>query len=207
MSDESNSYGFVTKAGRGLPTVKEGRPAMSDFVASNGKRVETLEDGQIAIVQRIPGSPMEHRTWAGPGDTQALHEFFLAERDAELGRWRSKEHPDYVVYRAHFGCRVLHEPTANVYEYRSKDTGSDIPLTAYLVAREWFDAQEPPKPWHDAKPGEVWALELLGLEDEFLRVEYYGSRWLNARTGLVVPEAENATAGRRIWPEEQGVEL
>lgn len=187
------------------------------FTASNGKRIEVLSDGQLCIAQSMPSSPLEHRTWAGPDDTQALREFFQAERDASLGRWRSKEHPDYVVYpkptEAHeraFGTgldlMVLCETDGAMKGYVV--TEDDWPegrgggSTWRAVAREYLAAHPEPKPWHNAKPGEVWVLTYGGQPAAHVYTDRTaeGLAFLSDRA-IVSADDPDITAGRRIFPE------
>lgn len=189
---------------------------MTDFVASNGIRVYLDEHGGVE--------------WSGGSRlgepknvvTQAFREFFQAERDSELGRWRSKEHPEYVVYLApectDYDLRIMCETSGDSMVYtRSEDDGSkrDHPWesTWARVARAYFAAHPEPKPWHDAKPGEVWALKLDVIDAEYAYVRTDGLRvttengygWKNltpnvapSHMGLTAP---TITAGRKIWPE------
>lgn len=173
---------------------------MIKFLASNGIYI-VAEDDHLKVT-----ATDDRVRYLLRDSTIALREFFLAERDADLGRWRSSEHPGiYVVPFDHDPnlVQVVKEEGGTAYAQFSRNMALQSSSFDPMIqsAREWFETRPEPKPWHDAKPGEVWLLEVLGLEDEFLRVQYQGERWLNTHTGLVVPEAEDATAGRRIWPE------
>lgn len=69
-----------------------------------------------------------------------------------------------------------------------------------MLPAAWARLPEPPKPWHDAKPGEVWVLTGAGgLEQPWRRTDR--GRWLSCTTGKVEYNDEHAIAGRRIWPE------
>lgn len=118
---------------------------MTDFVASNGIRVYLDEHGGVE--------------WSGGSRlgepknvvTQAFREFFQAERDSELGRWRSKEHPEYVAYPKHDGSvRVVLEATGEGADHwRNRESGV---LMGAAVAREWFAAHPEPKSF-PSEPG------------------------------------------------------
>ena len=121
-----------------------------------------------------------------------------AQRDAELGRWRSVEHPDWVVYLRSTGWWLLvHEVDGYMI--------SRMPARAILlvgvpgqVAREYLAAHPvpEPKPWEQAQPGEVWELACAGMP---FAASLHGDQWVSANGGEVW--SSNITAGRRIWPE------
>lgn len=186
---------------------------MNDFTASNGVRIE---------VRR----PSDHHplTVVGLGliasSVVALREFFRAEEDERLGRWRWPENPDYVVYTMHledfermFGpdldAVILRESDGLSKGYcRSEDLGAGARWPHLDAARAYFDAHPEPKPaWHDAKPGEVWVLTTVNVGDEVaarvamvnesLVFEYVSS----VRTQIPITD-QRFDSGRRIWPEE-----
>lgn len=170
---------------------------MNEFVASNGLRVH-LEDG----------GPV----WAGGSQygerkekiTQAFREFFLHERDTELGRWRSKKYPEYVVYptverKTVYVCTEEH-PQSGEY-IMSHVAGHAM---NEIVAREYFAAHPESKPWHDAQPGEVWALVIGGEEEECFAFQMPHHETVVFQTkhrSTFGAEGTAITAGRRIWPE------
>jgi hypothetical protein len=50
---------------------------MSEFVASNGITVTTLDDGQVGFSRPVPGTQFEQRAqWLRPDEAQALRESF-----------------------------------------------------------------------------------------------------------------------------------
>ena len=182
---------------------------MSDtrFTASNGLYVE---NGQTYL-------PDGTRATADLSSVRAvlLIEYGAhnaqAERDAALGRWRSVEHPDWVVYPntailatepSYRECHVIDERTGDRYHYGSRLS------QLYLgegkeAAREYFAAHPvpEPKPWEQAQPGEVWALTGAGgLEQPWRRTE--DERWAACVAKLILySQPEGIIAGRRIWPE------
>lgn len=177
---------------------------MSDtFTASNGKRISTESEEDMF---RVGDMPLTSR------EVVALREFFQHERDQELGRWRWPESPQYVVYLGRDGqAVVLNEADGwTVYRYRGEDkelramraaNGDDV-MPATKAAAAYFDAHPEPKPWHDAKPGEVWVLSLEGEPETAQAVDGYGKfmPW----TIDVVSDGNDRgkiTAGRRIFPE------
>lgn len=174
------------------------------FIASNGVKVEPVD----AVGGNLYGLEVDsshiHRK-IGSRTTKALEEFFLVKRDKELGRWRDPEDPNFVVYRDKFhddeeGRCILtvDERDGNMYHSWSKES------IITPVAERYFDAHPEPKPWHDAKVGEVWVLT-QGKDNEtrpwiYKQEEY----WLSSDGvwALVTDDEINAiTAGRRIWPE------
>lgn len=165
---------------------------MSEFVASNGVTVRPDDGG---ITYRLQYG-MD--VFVGPSGLAALREFFLAERDAELGRWRSKEHPEYVVYKVGDWLRWIEESTGRQDAYLEGHSQLNPKGTLLAVIREYQAAHPEPKPWHDAKPGEVWLLTIDGA-DAALLVD--PSQFTDGNLGWDFDDP-SITAGRRIWPEE-----
>ena len=171
---------------------------MSDtrFTASNGWYVENgqmyLPDGTMANTDL---SSVRAVVLIEYGAHQAQ-----AERDAALGRWRSVEHPDWVVYpherEDHVDLlneRNLHRltiPRSAFYHIEEEDE-------AYAVKAEYWAAHPvpEPKPWEQAQDGEVWELACAGMP---FAASLHGDQWVSANGGEVW--SSNITAGRRIWP-------
>lgn len=174
---------------------------MTTFRASNGALVDITANG--AIVLHAPEESGLIARFADRGwEIAALREYFEHERDEQLGRWRWPENPDYVVYpRGDGAVAVLYERHAEGgILYRRGDPVHDMEGEA---ARAYFDAHPEPKPWHDAKPGEVWALSVEGEEiacivtpcgPDFEPVAH--PVWATLARG-----SDRITSGRRIWPE------
>lgn len=163
---------------------------MTEFTASNGLRIE--RDDDAVRIHHGYGFLDHHAISAA--EAQALREFFQHERDAELGRWRWPENPDYVVYQADSGrVRVLRESDgkSGVWSRAQKNDGWMFaqPAIAY------FDAHPETKPWHDAQEGEVWVITVRGEEyPAIFQADAFrdgGGSWA----------MEDITAGRRIYPE------
>jgi|SRR5690625_1693292 len=177
------------------------------FTASNGDTVETRHDGYLVV------KDSHHTEWVSPLTVDTLREYFTAERDEQLGRWRSKEHPNYVVYPVEGKTRevrVSNEATGVTRSFCDHpdylEANSQIRT---LVAREYFAAHPEPKPWHNAKPGEVWVLETeLHPEPRAFKVSsregYATSNFTQVYNGQPLYTFRDGpiTAGRRIWPEE-----
>ena len=65
----------------------------------------------------------------------------------------------------------------------------------------FFDAHTEPKPWHDAKEGEVWELTFGGNADAhawFVNGYYFQS---TKTLTNVDRRSSRITSARRIWPE------
>jgi len=175
---------------------------MTEFTASNGIRVWINERGSTCT-----------STGRGSEHTQALREFFRHERDEELGRWRDPMNPNIVVYRLphdddHCGrcVRAIDERTGEQQRCWDSITGSDASLyepdTLFDSAARYFAAHAVSRPWHDAKPGEVWVLTCDG--EELLFMESHGAWYSRCGVRVVLEppiDDPRITAGRRIWPE------
>lgn len=136
-----------------------------------------------------------------PAYLDALREFFQHERDEALGRWRSAEYPDFAVYAEKDGVHMtLDERTGQAYmTTREGVLGFDDEHAQ--AARAYFAAHPEPKPWHDAKPGEVWVLGIKGsiLPDE--AYQFTDGRFRPTSMRAFWPRFEDIATGRRIWPE------
>ena len=129
-----------------------------------------------------------------------------AERDAALGRWRSVEHPDWVVYPGkpdeslpvrYQECVVVDERDGNRLVYGSAVT-SCYSGEGKEVAREFFAAHPvpEPKPWEEAQEGEAWVLWVQ--EGQELPAICKGGAFITRYGDAVNAQIER---GRRIWPE------
>ncbi len=134
---------------------------MNTFTASNGLEVVQRETGGYRIA--VPNSSdlgVFNGVYAD--QAEALREFFRAEEDNRLGRWRYDS--TTVVYADGDRAVVLDERRphlSNEFDRRhfiAPEPG--LTTTLRLAARAYFDAHPEPKPWHDAKPGEVWLLRI-----------------------------------------------
>ena len=132
-----------------------------------------------------------------------------AERDAVLGRWRSVENPDWIVYPNtaplesdgnYRECHVIDERTGNRYHYGSALTERYMG-EGKEVAREFFESHPEPKPWEQAEPGEVWSLR-VGCNQVLVGAVCVekGKAWRNAKTGFGIDL--DITHGDLVWKPE-----
>ena len=180
----------------------ERKPIMSHLQERDPVQV-TLERGMLRLRR---GNPQAEGLY-DQDTTNALREYFQAERDEELGRWRDPENPNIVVYPGSVSLDwviVLDESTGrtDVVFKQPRKPPKDSAFT--LVAERYFAAhQQPePKPWEDAKPGEYWAVTVNGerkLVHGGPQGLYSGEDW------RVIPNSD-ITAGHRIWPEGEASE-
>lgn len=141
----------------------------TQFLASNGIRITVSQnhDGKTYLLgkggQILGGDREWTEATASLDGIAALREFFRAEEDERLGRWRWPENPDYVVYLLTDGqAMVLIESSGQiVYRYRGEadelrrmraEHGEDI-MPATRAAEAYFAAHPEPKPrpWANAK--------------------------------------------------------
>lgn len=139
---------------------------------------------------------------------QWLIEAARAEEDERLGRWRWPENPSYVVYsrdaRGLEGVLVVDERDGYQREFESRSSAEHLPGSIPAQAAvAYFDAHPEPKPWHNAKPGEVWAVDAASLAGS-------GRQAMIVDSGVfVAPDfaflvTDSAISGAyRIWPPEE----
>lgn len=173
------------------------------FTASNGLEIEITEIGGI-----FAKSGYGH-IQAGPGGTKALREFFQHERDRELGRWRDPVNPNLVMYlmpkdenSADRAVRVMDETIGYEYVYGENNRTWWEDSEGRAAAERYFEAHPESKPWDEAEPGEVWELtDAEGREQLWVWDEIDGWRSVHSdKVSHLV--GREATAGRRIWPQE-----
>lgn len=134
------------------------------FTASNGVEISITSEGIETYLIGEGGviSGGERRWVVATGNkegTQALREFFLHERDQELGWWRYPDNPDYVVkprtqkIKGKRVVRVFRESTGNVNDIREVEPirRSDDSVNA---AHAYFAAHPEKKPL-PTEPGSV----------------------------------------------------
>ncbi len=182
-----------------------------EFRARNGIVVRPNANGGIEVGK--PG----YRDYTPPEASFALEEFFQAKRDAELGRWRWPENPDYVVYRRGDGLLALNEQSGNTkfHDIRTNRSGTwTNGSILYEAIRAYFEAHPERKPWHEAKAGETWRLTVtdrdpadLDLTFNVIGVEnVIGARFARPQVSGEQMEypitSEAIVAGRRIWPQD-----
>ena len=152
--------------------------------------------------------------------TEALREYFQAERDEELGRWRDPENPNMIAYEGvragHAVLRVMSESGGRSYSFfslkeaqrtASSDYVSDLERLTAESAIRYYTAHEPDPEWWSAKPGEVWVIsfedaEYLGKDTPAcVRKGPYKEAVFDVGAIYIEPTNSAITAGRRIWPE------
>lgn len=136
---------------------------MNEYTASN--EIQVRLDGHDLDFKRP-----DMADWMGLcGDdvVDAVREFFQAQADERLGIWRSQSDPswtgimDEAVDTEQTIVRFQNADHARSFCI-SRD-GNDLRRWSsdlQAIAREWLNAHPEQKPWHDAKPGEVWLLTL-----------------------------------------------
>jgi hypothetical protein len=171
---------------------------VNEYTATNGVVVEDRGGSIILDGHCIVGAGSIYR--------RALREFFRAEEDERLGRWRWPVKPNYIVVPNDDEVCVFDDEALDEARIFSRDSvGFAGDFGA--AAKAYFDAHPEPKPaWHDAKPGEVWALTTENVGDEIaarvadvndeLVFEYVAS----ITTRIPVHDGR-FTSGRRLWPE------
>lgn len=187
---------------------------MNDFTASNGISVANhggnWDRTTIHFEGEVLGLPREHTMRRDvafeDSDFTALREFFRAEEDERLGRWRWPENDEYVAYRwsiNYINVLYLHDGIST--EFRREDVDArrsrSFITDRERVARDWFDAHPEPKPWHDAKHGEIWVL-FVAINEEAYRVD--GDSFVpvnNPSRVRIKKEDPRIKRAHMIWPE------
>lgn len=147
---------------------------MNEYTASNGLRVARHEKDYLGFAIYDGGINTLANSYShlNSSEMQAPREFFRAEEDERLGRWRWPENPNYVVYPYTDDLvRVLNEtsPGADAPAFsRSEETTSWM---SSLAARAYFDAHPEPNPipneprtaWVDKYGTDVWHVGTDGV--------------------------------------------
>ena len=136
-------------------------------------------------------------------DFAALREYFQAERDETLGRWRDPKNPDLVCYPVAGDpddVRVVNEGSGSRYYVNRTGWELTLPHYASETAGRYFAAHPEPKPWDAAQPDEIWVLTINGYSAPYLR--NWCETWTNSTSVISVGDG-TITAGRRIWPEPE----
>ena len=176
---------------------------MNSYTASNGVGLTITRDRTVRWRPGIPANLV----------SSALREYFQAERDEELGRWRDPENPDMVCYPIAYdtdAVLVMYEGDRTRY-YTTRSTWKDV--TPYYVsetAGRYFAAHPEPKPWEGAEPGEFWILTVdektnpYKIWTDTQRVRRF-ERVERPYTAISLNDPR-ITAGRRVWPEGEASE-
>lgn len=168
----------------------------NEFKARSGRVVKPAEDGSIRF--ELAHGYLSRET------AFDAEEFFLAKRDAELGRWRSRFDPMYIVYPDGAGFRVMNEQDGTSSGIITLETVFGFTGRTYQVASEYLNAHPARKPWHDAQHGEVWAVTHTGGQTDLCRVTSFGRfEQVSGTDALVSMPVTHAsiTAAGRVWPE------
>ena len=171
---------------------------MNSYTASNGVGLTITRD---RAVRWRPGIPPDLVS-------SALRDYFQAERDEELGRWRDPKKPDMVCFPVVGDLDavwVVYEGTGLAY-MRERDQAFYAGNAFSEVAQRYFDTHPKPKPWDAAQPGEFWILTVDEKTDPYKiwtdtqRVRRF-ERVERPYTTICLNDPR-ITAGHRVWPEE-----
>lgn len=193
---------------------------MNDFTASNGYMVSVIHDNHVELQNESSENTLAPEFVSGNDfldmhDMQALREFFQAEADKRLGRWRDPADTVFVVYSGgawdgvYSPIRVVAETNGASWLLDREDHEPNVPATVLAVSRRYFDAHPEPKPWHDAAAGEVWLLTVdreadvpaVASSSEGGHVVFTAATGGAGGTEEISPTTVYITAGRRIYPE------
>lgn len=185
---------------------------MNEFTASNGVRVYLDDNGDMDI------DNSGRVALCGGLIVEAIREFFRAEEDARLGRWRYDDDITVRVTGAFIRVENHRDATYSLYwadgrKYSIGEYGLGVAAAAYL------DAHPEPKPeWHDAlviswKEGPKALLPHVALRDPrdngdnnlgwHVDLNYSGASWHSrdrlveaigdAEVTILVPKSEVAS--------------
>lgn len=170
------------------------------FTASNGIKVwrDILGGFQTDVSRQPLITPRQV--------AQAISEFAQHERDQELGRWRWPENPDYVVYPPSvrdLRVGVVYEPDGRRFCF-SRELADRDGTNWGRCASAYFKAHLEPKPWHDARNGQLWLIRFDDATSKNVSCLVKNSRFIYndpCCEGSVELDNPHIVAGRRVWPE------
>lgn len=159
MTEYNDPENLVAETGWRKLYLHEGDLFMDMTVWSSGSDA-------LSFTRHVEGSAVA-RAYLTGNDLKVLEKYLQQKRDEELGRWRWPENPDYLVYPLGDGrVDVLRESSVAGFSGPGRHQGissgdadawdNDAARNFYSAARAYFAAHPETKPWHDAKPGEVW---------------------------------------------------
>lgn len=161
------------------------------FTASNG--IEVFRGCQFWFVGKAALSDKS---------MDALREYFRDERDKELGLWRSRKDPNFIVVPDNLKYEVtVIDEQSGMKQWVTRGGGDGAERSFVVIAEEYFAEHPEKKPWHDAKPGEVWDLTTTHIPNKV-------TAW-STFDGVFMDSAQNRVMGadileaRRIWPENK----
>lgn len=168
-----------------------------EWRASSGRIVRAHEDGSVSFGLR--------RGYIAPDEVMDAAEFFRAQQDIELGRWRYPADPEWLVREIGpdgFGRRrvqVLNERTFEMTVFNPNVTTGES--AKHRAAREFFAEHPERKPWEKAEVDHIWALTFeAGGTSPWVRTEV---GWhLPGNRDAILHGSFTITDGRRIWPED-----
>lgn len=180
---------------------------MDTFTASNGITVYVRDGGTVqfqhgtreasnGLLQIYP-----HSEW-----WETLRQFFRAEEDERLGRWRWPDiegHMTVTPKENDARCVLVSDERTGIVASYYRD---DMPLYSVFpqqagAASAYFRAHPEPKPWHEAKNGEIWLLTVGPNTNAYVFEHDYFDRAGSGGTKGLPRVSAGVTAGRRIWPE------
>ena len=168
--------------------------------------IEINDDIGLMCISEEFSNHAPRETYLIQSQYEAARAFFQAERDDTLGRWRDPENPDCICYPVAGDpddIWVVYEGSGLAY-MRERNQAFYAGNRFSEVARRYFAAHPEPKPWEEAKAGEVWILTRYGAEEPFFVTGgEFTSTDLAVATDLDDPRI---TDGRRIWPEGEASE-
>lgn len=131
----------------------------------------------------------------------ALREFFTYERDVMLNRWRRKDRPYYVVKEVDGSAHIYNEWSGTFAVWSKEDIENGRSGWGRGTAHEYFEEHPKAKLWHNAKPGEVWAVKTKHNEQERPVFVNNDGDFENTEE-YFHPEFREITSGYRVWPVE-----
>ena len=179
---------------------------METFKASTGTLIELTNAGKTGYML-AEGDESGATGYLGFEQMVAWREFFLHERDQELGRWRWPVNPEYVVYpkeRSTGGKRIVRVVSeANGYGCDYYE-GTNAQNDHRRAASAYFDAHPEPKPWHDAKDGQLWLIRFADFHETDVSALVKDSKFIyndHCHDGVAATNDPALVSARRIWPE------
>ncbi len=170
-----------------------------EFRARSGRKVQIRDNGTVTF---------DHANgYLSPETAMDAEEFFQYQRDLERGWWRWPENPTCVVKEGEpndFGrgrtVYVFDEESFDRFHFNERVRDADGGTTiAHRAARAYFEAHPERKPWHNAKPEEVWVMS--SGQHEFVAMVMADGRFQFA-DGSFMHVTEEFVDGRRIFTPE-----